>query len=142
MGASFTPKPYPGWSVTPEAAVTLIEYRYPGQKGSHPHFAYIPGEVWCEDTARATLEKLTGPTAKLAIVGKVRRDRPDVLLPCNPPVPEFLPDLKPHKHPSVRSVANCKNCCSVEPIVSDGLCEVCEDLLRPPTAIHERRTAS
>jgi hypothetical protein len=62
--------------------VTLVEYRRSGQRGSHPHRAYIPGDVWCEHTVRADLEAITGPVATLSIVGKVRRDRPDQLQPA------------------------------------------------------------
>ena len=59
--------------------MTLIEYRLAGQRGSHPHRAYIPGEVWCEVAAGADLEEITGPVAKLRIVGTHRRERPGML---------------------------------------------------------------
>ena len=76
-----TPFPtYPGWRhiARHHAAVTLIEYRYPGQRGS-PHPALVPGNVWCEEAARANLEAVTGPVATVTIIGTMRREQPNMV---------------------------------------------------------------
>ena len=76
ISGSYPFQHYPAWRCTPPArsAVTLLEYRLVGQRGS-PHRAYVPGEVFCVDRATADLEAVTGPTAKVTIIGTVRRDQ-------------------------------------------------------------------
>ena len=64
--------------------MTLVEYRYPGQRGS-AHQALVPGDVWCEETARANLEAVTGPVATVTIIGIIRRERPDMVESRNQP---------------------------------------------------------
>ena len=66
---------YPGWHLIARhhAAVTLVEYRYPGQRGS-AHKAFVPGHVWCDEAARANLEAVTGPVASVTIVRTVHRE--------------------------------------------------------------------
>ena len=87
--------PYPAWGSTSlnRDAATLVEYRRPGQRGS-AHRAYVPGELWCEFTARADLEAITGPVASLKIVGTIKRDRPDELRPVSVPEAQAEP---PHR---------------------------------------------
>ena len=70
--------------------MTLVEYRLEGQRGS-PHRAYVPGDVFCPHTARADLEAVTGPVAKLAIIGAVYRDRPSMLVSYEEPLPLDVP---------------------------------------------------
>ena len=84
--------PYPAWGSTSlnRDAATLVEYRRPGQRGS-AHRAYIPGELWCEFTARAHLEEITGPVASLRLVGIIHRDRPDELRPVSVPEAQAEP---------------------------------------------------
>jgi hypothetical protein len=77
MGALFPAYPAGG-----NAPATLVEYRRAGQRGPHPHRAYIPGDVRCEVTARVYLEAITGTVATLRIVGTLRRDRPEQRLPA------------------------------------------------------------
>ena len=78
--------PYPGWQhiARHHAAVTLIEYRYSGQRGS-PHLALVPGDVWCEEAARANLEAVTGPVTTVTIIGIIRRERPGMVESRNQP---------------------------------------------------------
>ena len=53
--------------------MTLVEYRHPGQRGS-AHQAFVPGDVWCDEAARANLEAVTGPVASVTIVRTVHRE--------------------------------------------------------------------
>ena len=88
-----TPFPaYPAWGGTTlnRDAATLVEYRREGQRGT-AHQAFVPGAVWCPDTARADLEAVTGPVAKLTIVGTVRRERPGMLEARGEPAPLEVP---------------------------------------------------
>ena len=51
----------------------------------------VTGDVFCPHTARADLEAVTGPVAKLAIIGIVYRDRPGMLVSCEEPSPLDVP---------------------------------------------------
>ena len=85
--------PYPAWGsigLNREAA-TLVSYRRPGHQRGSPHRAYVPGSVWCTDTARADLEAVTGPVATVTILGTIRRDQPGVIVSSEDPAPLAVP---------------------------------------------------
>jgi hypothetical protein len=82
--------PFFGCTGLTREAATLVEYRHAGQRGS-AHRAFVPGDVWCEVTARADLEAVAGPVAGLAILGVVRRERPGMLEARGQPAPLDVP---------------------------------------------------
>ena len=83
---------YPGWQhiARHHAEATLVEYRRLGQRGSS-HRAYLPGNFWCADAARAVLEDVTGPVATAVLVGMVQREQPMLLRDRAEPVPIAVP---------------------------------------------------
>ena len=89
-----TPFPsYPAWGSTSLNRDSRDAGRvpsYPRRRGPR-RTACIPGELWCEFTARAHLEEITGSVASLRLVGIVHRDRPDELRPVSVPEAQAEP---------------------------------------------------
>jgi hypothetical protein len=71
--AAWRPYPDRAWPLAPGAVVTAVTYRLPGQRGPHPHRAYLPGTHADAASARAALEAVVGAVAKLELAGTVAR---------------------------------------------------------------------